>query len=94
MTGFMRDDSRDCETPPCRIERIERIVNLAGPLSDEQRQRLLEIAERCPVHRTLMGEKRIVTRLGDVGATRPESAIAADGNDERRVGCRSRSQTS
>jgi putative redox protein len=55
----------DCTTPPCRIERIERIVTLAGPLDDEQRQRLLVIAERCPVHRTLMGEKRIVTRLGD-----------------------------
>jgi putative redox protein len=59
----------DCETSPCRIERIERIVSLAGPLDDEQRQRLLEIAERCPVHRTLMGEKRIVTRLGDVALT-------------------------
>ena len=57
------DDSRDCATTPCRIERIERIVSLAGPLSDEQRHRLLEIAERCPVHRTLVGETRIVTRL-------------------------------
>jgi uncharacterized OsmC-like protein/alpha/beta superfamily hydrolase len=63
------DDSRNCEKTPCRIERIERVVNLAGPLSDEQRQRLLAIAERCPVHRTLMGEKRIVTRLGSVGST-------------------------
>jgi putative redox protein len=57
------DDSRDCEASPCRIERIERIVNVGGPLSVEQRHRLVEIAERCPVHRTLMGEKRIVTRL-------------------------------
>ena len=63
------DDSRDCEKKPCRIELIERIVRLAGPLDDEQRQRLLEIAERCPVHRTLMGEKRIVTRLDDIGST-------------------------
>jgi putative redox protein len=58
-----------CEKSPCRIDRIERIVSLVGPLDDEQRQRLLEIAERCPVHRTLMGEKRIVTRLGDVAST-------------------------
>jgi putative redox protein len=63
------DDSRDCKSTSCRIERIERIVSLAGPLDDEQRRRLLEIAERCPVHRTLMGEKRIVTRLDDVGST-------------------------
>jgi uncharacterized OsmC-like protein/alpha-beta hydrolase superfamily lysophospholipase len=75
------NDSRDCETPSCRIERIERIVNVAGPLSEEQRQRLLEIAERCPVHRTLMGEKRIVTRLGDGGATQPGPGIAAHGNE-------------
>jgi uncharacterized OsmC-like protein len=63
------DDSRDCEKTPCRIERIELIVNLSGPLSDEQRQRLLAIAERCPVHRTLTGEKQMVTRLGSVGST-------------------------
>jgi putative redox protein len=73
------DDSRDCETTRCRIERIERIVSLAGPLSDVQRQRLLEIAERCPVHRTLMGDKRIVTRLGSVGPMVPV------GNGERSV---------
>jgi uncharacterized OsmC-like protein/alpha-beta hydrolase superfamily lysophospholipase len=63
------DDSRNCEKTPCRIERIGRVVNLAGPLSDGQRQRLLAIAERCPVHRTLIGEKRIATRLGSVGCT-------------------------
>ena len=63
------DDSRDCATTPCRIDRIDRVVSLAGPLSEAQRHRLLEIAERCPVHRTLMGEKRIVTRLGSAGST-------------------------
>jgi putative redox protein len=62
------DDSRDC-AKPCRIERIDRIVSLAGHLDDEQRRRLLEIAERCPVHRTLTGEKRIVTRLDDAGSS-------------------------
>ena len=63
------DDSRNCEKTPCRIERIERVVDVAGSLSDEQRQRLLAIAERCPVHRTLTGETRIVTRLGSVDPT-------------------------
>jgi putative redox protein len=64
-------DSSDRGRPPGRIERIERIVDLAGPLTDEQRDRLVEIAERCPVHRTLMGEKQIVTRLATVDTTTP-----------------------
>jgi putative redox protein len=70
-------DSRDCEKSPCRIERIERIVTLAGPLTDEQRDRLVEIAERCPVHRTLMGEKRIVTRLASGESATPKSGSRA-----------------
>ena len=52
------DGSRDT-----RLERIERELVLEGALDQAQRQRLLEIADRCPVHRTLMGEKEIVTRL-------------------------------
>jgi uncharacterized OsmC-like protein/pimeloyl-ACP methyl ester carboxylesterase len=75
-------DSLDCKTPRCRIERIERIVSLDGPLSDEQRGRLIEIAERCPVHRTLVGEKRIVTRLEAIPSTGLGSAVNAAGNDE------------
>ncbi len=35
------------------LDRIERDVHLAGPLTTEQRSRLLEIADKCPVHRTL-----------------------------------------
>ncbi|MGH9918746.1 MAG: OsmC family protein, partial [Nitrososphaerales archaeon] len=57
------NDSRDCEVPSCMIDHIERVVSLDGPLSAEQRRRILQIAEMCPVHRTLMGKKRIVTRL-------------------------------
>jgi putative redox protein len=60
------DDSRNCETRRCMIERIDQVLDLAGPLTVEQRSRLVEIAERCPVHRTLLGEKQIVTRLGAV----------------------------
>lgn len=71
------NDSRDCAAPPCRIERIERTLNFEGPLSDEQRDRLVEIAERCPVHRTLMGKKKIVTRLGRAGAAVPEANVDA-----------------
>jgi putative redox protein len=57
-------DCDDCETrDDGRIDRFTREITLTGPLSEEQRQRLAEIAERCPVHRTLMGQKTIVTRL-------------------------------
>ena len=42
---------------------VERMITLQGPLDDAQRQRLLEIADRCPVHRTLTSEISIQTRL-------------------------------
>ncbi len=45
------------------LDRIEREIALSGPLGEEQRARLLEIAERCPVHRTLTSEVSIRTRL-------------------------------
>jgi uncharacterized OsmC-like protein len=57
-------DCAECETrDDSRIDRIEREIELSGPLSEEQRKRMLEIADRCPVHRTLMNPKQIVTRL-------------------------------
>ncbi|WIM09370.1 OsmC family protein [Enhydrobacter sp.] len=56
-------DCAECETREGKIDRIERLIALEGPLSDEQRQRLLEIANRCPVHRTLSSEIFIPTRL-------------------------------
>src|SRR5262245_47913395 len=46
------DDCENCEDGTRRIDRIERQIALSGPLSDEQRARLLEIAERCPVSKT------------------------------------------
>jgi len=56
-------DCAECETKDGHIDRIDREIGLAGPLTDEQRTRLLEIAERCPVHRTLTSEVSIRTRL-------------------------------
>ena len=56
-------DCEDCEAVEGMVDHIDALVELRGPLSDEQRDRLLEIAEKCPVHRTLLGEKQIVTRL-------------------------------
>lgn len=58
------DDARNCETRRCTIERIDIVLDLYGLLTDDQRRRLAEIAERCPVHRTLLGKKQIVTQLG------------------------------
>ena len=56
-------DCDDCETETkARVDIIEREVLFHGDLTDEQRARLLEIAERCPVHRTLTSETRIRTR--------------------------------
>jgi uncharacterized OsmC-like protein len=59
-------DCAECETADGRLSRIRRVVTLSGPLTDEQRARLLEIAERCPVHRTLVGPVRIETSLAGV----------------------------
>ena len=71
-------DCAECETKEGHIDRIAWRFQLDGELTDEQRTRLLEIAQRCPVHRTLISEIDIGTpqtwpdaRDGDweVGAT-------------------------
>jgi putative redox protein len=56
-------DCADCETGNGWIDHIDRSVELTGDLDDTQRQRLLHIAERCPVHQTLTSEVRIATSL-------------------------------
>ncbi|MDC0656449.1 bifunctional alpha/beta hydrolase/OsmC family protein [Leisingera sp. SS27] len=48
---------------PAKIDQFTRVVRLCGPLSDDQRARLLEIADKCPVHRTLESGAKVVTRL-------------------------------
>ena len=59
------EDCADCETREGKIDRIKRRIELEGALNTEQRQRLLEIAERCPVHRTLHSEIKVDTALVD-----------------------------
>jgi putative redox protein len=54
-------DCEDCETKEGMIDRIERAITLRGALDTEQRRRLLEIADKCPVHRTLTSEVDIRT---------------------------------
>jgi uncharacterized OsmC-like protein/pimeloyl-ACP methyl ester carboxylesterase len=70
------EDCQDCESVQGKVDDIERVLVLDGPLDTEQRARLLEIADRCPVHRTLGGEVKVRTRLGDQSSDRPERTPA------------------
>ncbi len=58
-------DCADCETKQGMLDQIERVIAMEGNLDAEQRKRLLEIADKCPVHRTLTSEIHIVTRAAD-----------------------------
>ena len=64
-------DCAACETKEGLLDHIERDIGLAGPLDEEQRARLLAIADKCPVHRTLTSEIHIQSRLVQVGPTAP-----------------------
>lgn len=57
-------DCAECETKEGMLDRIERIITLEGELDAEARKRLLEIADKCPVHRTLISEIDIRTTEG------------------------------
>ena len=57
-------DCAECETKEGMLDRIERVITLEGDLSAEQRARLMEIADMCPVHRTLKSEIDIRTVAG------------------------------
>ena len=57
------EDCADCETRPASITLIERDIELEGDLDEEQRARLLAIANRCPVHLTLSSQMHIKTTL-------------------------------
>ena len=46
-------DCETCDTKVAMVDHIERAITLEGPLDAEQRKRLMEIADKCPVHRTL-----------------------------------------
>jgi uncharacterized OsmC-like protein/pimeloyl-ACP methyl ester carboxylesterase len=59
------EDCAECETGTGMIDRIDRVIAMEGALDAEQRTRLMEIADKCPVHRTLTSEVHIVTRAAD-----------------------------
>lgn len=62
-------DCESCETQDGMVDRIEREIELHGALDDVQRARLIEIANKCPVHKTLTAEIDIRTRLVALGGT-------------------------
>jgi len=57
------EDCAKCETKEGILDHIERELELAGPLTAEQRAKLLQIAESCPVHRTLKSQINIQSWL-------------------------------
>ena len=58
-------DCAECETHEGMLDQIERVIRIEGALDAEQRNKLMEIADKCPVHRTLTSEIRIVTRAAE-----------------------------
>lgn len=70
------EDCADCEATSGFVETVDRIIELGGPLTEDQRRQLLAIADRCPVHRTLTGDIHIRTQLLDTGPlSRAEPAV-------------------
>jgi len=59
------EDCAECETKVGMLDQIERVISIEGALDAEQRAKLMEIADKCPVHRTLTSEIRIVTSAAD-----------------------------
>lgn len=56
-------DCADCEKQTGLVDKIEKTIKLEGDLTDAQRQRILEIADMCPVHKTLHNEIKINSSL-------------------------------
>ncbi|WP_431233421.1 OsmC family protein [Mycolicibacterium psychrotolerans] len=62
-TRIHAEDCAECETKKGWVSHIDRTITLVGDLDDTQHERLLAIAERCPVHQTLTSEVDIATSL-------------------------------
>jgi uncharacterized OsmC-like protein/alpha/beta superfamily hydrolase len=59
------EDCAECETKIGMLDQFDRVIKIEGALDAEQRKRLMEIADKCPVHRTLESEIHIVTKAAD-----------------------------
>jgi putative redox protein len=57
------EDCAECETREGRVDWIDRDITLSGPLDEDQKARLLEIADKCPVHKTLHTETHVASRI-------------------------------
>ena len=57
------EDCAECEEKDAKLDRIQRVIRFEGDLDEEQRQKLLDIANKCPVHRTLTSQIRVVTKV-------------------------------
>ncbi|MCW5517022.1 bifunctional alpha/beta hydrolase/OsmC family protein [Muriicola sp. Z0-33] len=56
-------DCEDCESPSSKIDTFDREIKLIGDLDQKQKDRILQIADKCPVHRTLHNETQVITKL-------------------------------
>ena len=56
-------DCEACEDQNNKVDQIRRLIHIDGDLTEEQRERMLEIADKCPVHRTLQNQKQITSEL-------------------------------
>ena len=56
------EDCKNCEDPKQKIDQIERVIEIEGDLDEQQRERLVEIANKCPVHKTLEAGVKVVTK--------------------------------
>ena len=65
--NYSRDYEEDCESSSSvkkKIDVFERIIHIEGDIDDKKRERILEIADKCPVHLTLENSAKIKTRIG------------------------------
>ena len=58
------DDCQSCEKPKAHLDFIEKEIIIKGDLTDEQKERMLQIADKCPVHKTLSQGVRVTSMLG------------------------------
>jgi putative redox protein len=65
------EDCAECDTKNVMVDRIELGISFIGDLSEDQQRRLLEIANKCPVHRTLVSQVQIQARLTAASAPPP-----------------------
>ncbi|MEX0289800.1 MAG: alpha/beta fold hydrolase [Flavobacteriaceae bacterium] len=56
-------DCEDCESPSAKIDTFNREIKLSGDLDDKQKARIMEIADKCPVHKTLHSETQVISKL-------------------------------